>query len=39
MPGRSVLQWDKNDIEDMGLLKLDLLGLGMMAALQDASTW
>ena len=36
MPGRSVLQWDKNDIEDMGLLKVDLLGLGMMAALQDA---
>ena len=36
MPGRSVLQWDKNDIEDMGLLKVDLLGLGMMAALQDS---
>ena len=36
MPGRSVLQWDKNDIEDMGMLKVDLLGLGMMAALQDA---
>jgi len=32
MPGRSVLQWDKSDIEDMGLLKVDLLGLGMMAA-------
>jgi error-prone DNA polymerase len=36
MPGRSVLQWDKSDIEDIGLLKVDLLGLGMMAALQDA---
>jgi error-prone DNA polymerase len=36
MPGRSILQWDKSDIEDMGLLKVDLLGLGMMAALQDA---
>jgi error-prone DNA polymerase len=36
MEGRSVLQWDKSDIEDMGLLKVDLLGLGMMAALQDA---
>jgi error-prone DNA polymerase len=36
MEGRSVLQWDKGDIEDMGLLKIDLLGLGMMAALQDA---
>jgi error-prone DNA polymerase len=36
MEGRSVLQWDKGDIEDMGLLKVDFLGLGMMAALQDA---
>jgi error-prone DNA polymerase len=36
MAGRSVLQWDKSDIEDMGLLKVDFLGLGMMAALQDA---
>ena len=36
MPGRSVVQWDKNDIEDMGMLKIDLLGLGMMAALQDS---
>ncbi len=36
MPGRSVLQWDKSDCEDMGLIKIDLLGLGMVAALQDA---
>ena len=36
MPGRSVLQWDKSDCEDMGMVKIDLLGLGMMAALQDA---
>lgn len=35
MPGRSVLQWDKTDCEDMGIVKVDLLGLGMMAALQD----
>lgn len=35
MPGRSVLQWDKSDCEDMGIVKVDLLGLGMMAALQD----
>jgi error-prone DNA polymerase len=35
MPGRSVLQWDKSDCEDMGLVKVDLLGLGMMAALQE----
>ncbi len=36
MPGRVVLQWDKDDCADMGLIKVDLLGLGMMAALQDA---
>ncbi|HLP08211.1 MAG TPA: error-prone DNA polymerase [Opitutaceae bacterium] len=36
MPGRSVLQWDKSDCEDMGLVKIDLLGLGMMAVLQDS---
>lgn len=37
MPGRSVLQWDKSDCEDLGLVKIDLLGLGMIAALQDAA--
>ncbi len=36
MPGRVVVQWDKDDCADMGLVKIDLLGLGMMAALQDA---
>ena len=35
MPGRSVLQWDKSDCEDMRIVKIDLLGLGMMAVLQD----
>ena len=35
MPGRTVVQWDKNDCEDMGIIKVDLLGLGMMAVLQD----
>jgi len=35
MPGRTVLQWDKSDCEDMGIIKVDLLGLGMMAALQE----
>jgi error-prone DNA polymerase len=35
MPGRSVIQWDKEDCADMGLIKVDLLGLGMMAVLQD----
>ncbi len=37
MPGRSVLQWDKSDCEDMKMVKIDLLGLGMMAVLQDAA--
>ncbi|MGH9312399.1 MAG: error-prone DNA polymerase, partial [Vicinamibacterales bacterium] len=38
MPGRVVVQWDKDDCADMGLVKVDLLGLGMMAVLQDALT-
>ncbi|MBL9206885.1 MAG: error-prone DNA polymerase [Opitutaceae bacterium] len=36
MPGRVVVQWDKDDCEDLGIVKVDFLGLGMMAALQDA---
>jgi error-prone DNA polymerase len=36
MPGRVVIQWDKDDCADMGIIKVDLLGLGMMAALQDS---
>ncbi len=36
MPGRVVVQWDKEDCADLGLIKVDLLGLGMMAVLQDA---
>jgi error-prone DNA polymerase len=36
MPGRSVIQWDKDDCADMGLVKVDLLGLGMMAVLKDS---
>jgi error-prone DNA polymerase len=36
MPGRAVIQWDKDDCADMGIVKVDLLGLGMMAVLQDA---
>jgi error-prone DNA polymerase len=38
MPGRVVVQWDKDDCADMGIVKVDLLGLGMMAAIQDALT-
>ncbi len=36
MPNRVVVQWDKDDCADMGLVKVDLLGLGMMAVLADA---
>ncbi|MFZ1013609.1 MAG: error-prone DNA polymerase [Terracidiphilus sp.] len=36
MPGRSVVQWDKEDCADLGLIKVDLLGLGMMAVLKDS---
>ena len=35
MPGRTVVQWDKEDCADLGLIKVDLLGLGMMAVLKD----
>ncbi|MBV9921327.1 MAG: error-prone DNA polymerase, partial [Pseudonocardia sp.] len=33
MPGRTVLQWDKDDCASIGLVKFDLLGLGMLSAL------
>src|SRR5688572_1201810 len=36
MPGRVGIQWDKDDCADMGIVKVELLGLGMMAVLQDA---
>ncbi len=35
MPGRSVVQWDKEDCSELGLVKIDLLGLGMMAVMKD----
>jgi error-prone DNA polymerase len=35
MPGRVVVQWDKEDCADMGIIKVDLLGLGMMAVIED----
>ncbi|MDO5726572.1 MAG: error-prone DNA polymerase, partial [Bowdeniella nasicola] len=38
MPGRSILQWDKDDCADAGLVKFDLLGLGMLTALRHAFT-
>jgi error-prone DNA polymerase len=36
MPGRVVVQWDKDDCADLGIIKVDLLGLGMMAVLEDS---
>jgi error-prone DNA polymerase len=36
MPGRVVVQWDKEDCADLGLIKVDLLGLGMMSVLEDS---
>jgi error-prone DNA polymerase len=36
MPGRVVIQWDKDDCGDLGIVKVDLLGLGMLAALEEA---
>jgi len=36
MPGRVVVQWDKEDCADLGLIKVDLLGLGMMSVLGDS---
>lgn len=36
MAGRVVIEWDKSDCEDMGIIKVDLLGLGMMAVLEES---
>ena len=36
MPGRVVVQWDKEDCADMKIVKVDLLGLGMMATLEES---
>jgi error-prone DNA polymerase len=36
MPGRTVIQWDKDDLEDLGLFKVDLLGLGALHQLHLA---
>lgn len=38
MAGRSVVQWDKEDCNELGLVKIDLLGLGMMAVMKDCLT-
>mgnify|MGYP003693648863 CR=1 FL=1 len=36
MPGRVVVQYDKRDVETIKLIKLDLLGLRMLSAIDDA---
>lgn len=36
MPGRVVIQWDKDDCADLGIIKVDLLGLGMLQAIEEA---
>jgi error-prone DNA polymerase len=36
MRDRTIVQWDKDDIADLGLIKIDLLGLGMLSLLRDA---
>jgi error-prone DNA polymerase len=36
MPGRSVVQWDKDDLDALGILKVDVLALGMLSALRRA---
>lgn len=36
MPGRTVIQWDKDDLGPMGMFKIDLLGLGMLSMIQEA---
>lgn len=36
MPDRTVIQWDKEDLESMGLLKVDVLALGMLSAIRRA---
>src|SRR5688572_23432146 len=34
MPDRTVIQWDKDDLEELGLMKVDVLGLGMLTAIR-----
>jgi len=34
MPGRTVIQWDKDDLDELGILKVDVLALGMLSALR-----
>lgn len=36
MPGRTIVQWDKDDVELLGFVKFDVLGLGMLSLIQEA---
>ncbi|MES2658343.1 MAG: error-prone DNA polymerase [Verrucomicrobiota bacterium] len=36
MPGRTIVQWNKDDCEELGIVKIDLLGLGILAAMQES---
>ena len=36
MANRTIVQWDKNDCEELGIVKIDLLGLGILAAMQES---
>jgi error-prone DNA polymerase len=36
MPERTVIEWDKDDLDDLGLIKVDVLGLGMLTAIRRA---
>ena len=38
MEGRRICQWDKDSCADAGFLKIDLLGLGMLSAVEAASS-
>ena len=38
MPGRTVVQWDKDDLDALGILKVDCLALGMLSAIRRSWT-
>ena len=39
MEGRTVIQWDKDDLDELGILKVDVLALGMLSALRRCFIW
>lgn len=36
MPGRSIVQWDKNDLDDLGFVRVDILGLGILTCIRKS---